>query len=46
MENVQKAINVVHPIGVDVSSGVETNGEKDVLKIKQFIKNAKEGDRK
>lgn len=46
VENVQQAIKVVHPIGVDVSSGVETNGEKDVLKIKQFIKNAKEGDRK
>jgi phosphoribosylanthranilate isomerase len=41
-ENVQKAIEIVHPIGVDVSSGVETNGEKDVVKIKRFIHKAKE----
>lgn len=40
--NVQKAIEIVHPIGVDVSSGVETNGEKDVVKIKRFIHKAKE----
>jgi phosphoribosylanthranilate isomerase len=40
--NVQKAIEIVRPIGVDVSSGVETNGEKDVVKIKRFIHKAKE----
>lgn len=45
-ENVRHAIDVVNPIGVDVSSGVETNGEKDLMKIKQFIKKAKEGDRR
>lgn len=42
--NVHSAIKAVNPIGVDVSSGVEVNGEKDPLKIKQFIKLAKRKD--
>lgn len=40
-ENVQQAIATVQPACVDVSSGVETNGEKDHEKIIQFIANAK-----
>lgn len=40
-ENVQEAIQTTNPVGVDVSSGVETNGKKDLEKIKQFILNAK-----
>lgn|SRR5690625_4706316 len=40
-ENVQQAITKVNPAGVDVSSGVETNGAKDHEKIKQFLTNAK-----
>jgi len=40
-ENVQKAITIARPIGVDVSSGIETNGVKDATKIKQFIHHAK-----
>ncbi|MGY0694362.1 phosphoribosylanthranilate isomerase [Virgibacillus sp. FSP13] len=43
-ENVQDAIAAARPAGVDVSSGVETNGHKDVNKIKQFITNAKRKD--
>ena len=39
--NVQIAIRQVSPVGIDVSSGVETNGKKDHEKIKQFIRNAK-----
>lgn len=40
-ENVQLAIERVNPAVVDVSSGVETNGEKDFNKMKHFISNAK-----
>jgi len=39
--NIEQAIQTVQPTGVDVSSGVETNGQKDHLKIKQFIAKAK-----
>lgn len=39
--NVQEAISKVKPLMVDVSSGVETDGEKDFAKIKDFIKRAK-----
>lgn len=41
-KNVKLAIDTVKPIGVDVSSGVETNGEKDPSKIKVFLNQAKE----
>lgn len=42
-ENVKKAIEYIHPDGVDVSSGVEygdKNG-KDPEKIKRFVENAR-----
>ncbi|WP_270766793.1 phosphoribosylanthranilate isomerase [Lacticaseibacillus rhamnosus] len=41
-ENVARAIQIVHPTIVDVSSGVETAGHKDAHKIYQFTQNAKE----
>lgn len=40
--NVQKALKITNADGVDVSSGVETNGQKDPAKIKQFIRNVRE----
>ena len=40
-ENVEEAVAIVHPFWVDVSSGVETNGVKDIKKIKEFIEKAK-----
>lgn len=40
-DNVRQALISTGAIGVDVSSGVETDGEQDLEKIKAFIKNAK-----
>ena len=36
-ENVAQAIKTIRPCGVDVSSGVETAGRKDIARIKEFI---------
>lgn len=40
-ENVEEAIMLIKPYMVDVSSGVETEGKKDLSKIQTFINKAK-----
>lgn len=41
VDNVDSAIEMVHPYGIDVSGGVETNGSKDLVKIGLFIEQAR-----
>ncbi len=36
-ENVSEAIRVLHPFAVDVSSGIETDGLKDEMKMAAFV---------
>lgn len=40
-ENVEQIIADVHPFGVDVAGGIETNGIPDTNKIQAFIRAAK-----
>ncbi len=37
-QNVAKAVEMLSPYGVDVSSGIETDGVKDPEKMKEFVR--------
>ena len=45
-ENVQEAIRDLHPYGVDVSSGIETDARKDRKKMAAFVAAVREEDRR
>ena len=42
-DNVEKAIKILSPYAVDVSSGVETDGLKDGGKMKKFVEAVRKG---
>ena len=41
-DNISEKINTLHPLGVDVSSGIETDGKKDADKMRKFVKLVRE----
>lgn len=44
-ENVEEALAVVNPYGVDVSSGIETGNFKDEMKMETFVRKVRENNR-
>ena len=45
IDNVTEAVRALHPYGVDVSSGIETNGLKDRNKMTAFVAAVRKEDR-
>ena len=44
IDNIKEKIMKLHPFGVDVSSGIETEGKKDFAKIRKFVSLVREVD--
>ncbi|OMP66083.1 phosphoribosylanthranilate isomerase [Domibacillus epiphyticus] len=40
-DNIEEAVRSIQPYAVDISSGVETDGKKDEVKVFQFVQRAK-----
>ena len=38
LDNIKTAVEILNPYAVDVSSGIETNGFKDKVKMTEFVK--------
>lgn len=43
-ENVSNCVRTVRPYGVDVRSGIETEGRKDIVKMRAFVQAVKDTD--
>ncbi len=43
-ENVSSCVRTIRPFGVDVRSGIETDGRKDAMKMRAFVQAVKETD--
>jgi phosphoribosylanthranilate isomerase len=43
-ENVPNCVRAVRPFGVDVRSGIETDGRKDAMKMRAFVQAVKDTD--
>ena len=43
-DNVGRLVHTVRPFGVDVRSGIETKGRKDLAKMRKFVRQVREND--